>query len=280
MNLHKLFTHEDTYSVHKLLGFTSLISYFMCFVVCPLINIDYLQKRDFFSLLIILIHLLLSVSSLIFKLPNKRNKTYTIIWPEFRLHSIIFAYRTLLTMLVCWFDMNKKYEFLLKTIIIYATLFSADYTTNYYKKFLDKDDTTMRGMPFSESVSLTTRDNINYYYSVSQIIATMTTFYTDELFSHYLILFPIQIAAFLMTCVKKSIISTNTWHILYGLSLFFNYLNGIRVVIQYNYMLVNIIFVYSMCYLRFTIRLNKYSLWTIYMLFTIIFYLTFIEKIL
>lgn len=274
MNLHKLFTHEDKFGIHKLLGFTSLISNLCCFVVSPLFKYSYLQKRNLFSFLIILIHLLLSGSSLIFKLPNKRNRSYTIIWPEFRIHSIIFAYRTLLVMLVCWFDLNKKYEFFLKGIIIYITLFTADYTTNYYKKFLDKDDTTMRGMPFSESVSLTSRNNINYYYSVSQIIATMTTFYTDELFSHYLILFPIQIAAFLMTCVKKSIISTNTWHILYALSLFLNYINGVRVAIQFNvyHVLLNIIFVCIMCYLRFTLRLNKYKLWTGYMITTIIFY--------
>jgi hypothetical protein len=43
-------------------------------------------------------------------------------------------------------------------------------------------------------------------------------------FHPFTIMFPIQLSAFLMTLVRKKIISNNQWHIYYTLSLIFPYL--------------------------------------------------------
>jgi hypothetical protein len=57
-------------------------------------------------------------------------------------------------------------------------------------------------------------------HSSAQIAATL--FMLGNLETCFSPLFAIQIAAFLMTLVRKSIITANTWHILYSLSLWIN----------------------------------------------------------
>ena len=53
-------------------------------------------------LLSLLPHALLSASSLIFRIPKRRIKEGSRIWPEYRLHSITFAYRSLACMALTW----------------------------------------------------------------------------------------------------------------------------------------------------------------------------------
>ncbi len=47
-------------------------------------------------------HAMLSLSSLIFRLPAKRIAEGSRIWPEFRLHSIVFACRSLACLALTW----------------------------------------------------------------------------------------------------------------------------------------------------------------------------------
>ena len=75
-------------------------------------------------------------------------------------------------------------------------------------------------------------------------------------------LFGIQFAAFLMTMVRKSIISANTWYILYALSLWTSsgfYLS--HFTSDFIVILVPLFYLYVEVF--FKIRLNKYISWTI-----------------
>lgn len=111
----------------------------------------------------------------------------------------------------------------------------------------------MRTMPFPEYLNAPFRDRLNTFYSVCQMFATcqvlfsytsdelltvvecgstpiltlllpssLTHFYSyhQVLFAYHLdevfaVVWPIQIAAFLMTCVRKSIITAGAWHYYY-----------------------------------------------------------------
>ena len=55
-------------------------------------------------------HFGLSTSSLIFRIPTKRIVEGSRIWPEYRLHSIIFAYRSLACMAVVWVEQRHGLE--------------------------------------------------------------------------------------------------------------------------------------------------------------------------
>jgi hypothetical protein len=130
----------------------------------------------------------------------------------------------------------------------------ADLITFYYA---EPGDTTMRSMPYSESIDASFQRNITLFYSHQQINATIYMLINGE--SAFSPLFSIQIAAFLMTLVRKNIIYPNTWHILYALSLIFN------VFILNTFYLSDAIY---LCigsklfgFLRFKNGLNKYISW-------------------
>lgn len=247
--IRKFFTHEDHYNIHKLLGITSVIHFLYRFYLIyrngqagfDNTNVHY----------VVLLHGLLSVSSLMFRIPSNRVKKQPMIYPEFRLHSILFALRSLLVMLFHNYSIVRAY-------IGIATLVGADIVTYFLKK-----DTTMRGMPFSDSVPTWFRKNLNTFYSVSQVMATMNTMKSQNIDSSFMILFPIQIAAFLMTCVRKGLIGADGWHILYTMSLLMNYVHGFYCYNGDLWGMVNYMsFIILFCVLRFKFNVNKYILWS------------------
>jgi hypothetical protein len=145
---------------------------------------------------------------------------------------------------------------LIRSAIVIGTLGAADMATWYFKA----NDTTMRGMPFDERIPIVVRNKMNLFYSVSQVLATMNCLFSNNIDTPFLVLFPIQIAAFLMTLVKKGYLSTTGWHVLYSLALGLNYAHAFylgKLVGSYNYWRLALLF----CLLRFEFRFNKYLLW-------------------
>ena len=138
---------------------------------------------DIINISLILTHALLSVSSFIFKLSLIRIKVTPIIWPEGRMHSIIFAYRSIFIIYIFMIYKYTNYEILnyLRGIIVYLTIICADNATDYYKlqlRILDETDTTMRKMPYPSYFSKKFMDNLNIFYSISQIFATMNCIFS------------------------------------------------------------------------------------------------------
>lgn len=264
-NFPKLFSKEDFFNFHKIIGFLSLFHYIYRFYL--FIKYESMLFDDsVWTLLAILLHTILSVSSLIFKIPERRIQSGPMIYPEFRLHSIIFALRSLVTMTVMFIARKYNWPELLMTrgLIVLGTMYLADKVTAMFKD----QGTTMRAMPFPDYVTQTQRDYLNYYYSVSQIFATGQILFAVNMESVFLVLFPIQIAAFLMTCVRKSIISAAAWHYYYALSLGMNYI-VCPLVASYHSVCGTLFFpvTFSIMFLRFNVRwLDKYTLWSAGML--------------
>jgi hypothetical protein len=206
------------------------------------------------ALFYISIHAALSGTSLIFYIPSVRSITLPMIWPEFRAHSIIFAYRSLFAMILLELSLSDPTT---RFVTIIGTLLLADGATKYFKM---ENVTTMRDMPFPDWVSQVARTRLNYYYSVSQVLATMTILYSSSSERAFMILFPIQIAAFLMTLVRKKMITPLQWHIYYAFSLFMNYIHGALIqteTLPVLFYISSVVF----CLLRFGFRINKYVLW-------------------
>jgi hypothetical protein len=114
-------------------------------------------------------------------------------------------------------------------------------------------------MPFPPSLSQNCIARVNLFYSLSQIFAICGVLIMglDEAF---LVLFPIQIAAFLLTLVRKDVISAATWHLLYGSSLLLPYVYLLVVLQPVTAMeLLSVGAMVSL--LRFRYRVNKYLLW-------------------
>jgi len=69
--------------------------------------------------------------------------------------------------------------------------------------------------------------------------------------------FPIQLAAFLMTLVRKNIISAKLYHLLYGLALLSGYIVNFFCYSLYFSILIGFI----LYYLRIICKMNKYYMW-------------------
>ena len=101
--------------------------------------------------------------------------------------------------------------------VCFLTMMMADWVTT---KHATPGDTTMRAMPFVETISDADRTKITRFHSNQQLSATLYMLCNiDTAFSPLL---AIQLAAFLMTLVRKNIISPNTWHLVYSWSLMVN----------------------------------------------------------
>lgn len=214
----KLFTHEDSYNIHKILGICVLIHYSYRFY-----NLFFYGSMafDYNNIILtfgsIVLHLLLSFSSLIFKLPSIRLKSKPIMYQAFRLHNIIFATRSLISMFIILVAnyLQDSYILYAKIIIIELTMYYADKVT----KAFSKQGSTIRDMPFPSYIPMYIRHMWNIWYSLAQFYGTIIILYSNRIDEAFLVLFPIQIASFFMTCVRKQILSSGGYHFLYSLSI-------------------------------------------------------------
>jgi hypothetical protein len=219
--------------------------------------------NSIFTFLAILLHSALSLTSLIFKIPDYRVQSGPMIYPEFRLHSIVFAMRSLVVMLLMY--VSRKFDIVLplyfRGFVVLLTMHLADRITKSYKA----QGTTMRGMPFPEYIPEAYREHLNTFYSVSQLFATAQMMFAYRLDEVFLILYPIQIAAFLMTCVRKSIISAGAWHFYYALALGLNYVCGPILELRASVPTPTGVFfpvAFASIFLRFNCpKVNKYIIW-------------------
>lgn len=257
----RLFTHEDGnfFHLHKLLGFLTLLNFtyrLSHWYAHGNLGLD----SSYYTLFWIGIHTMLHITSFQFHISSRRNMVYNIIWPEMRWHSMIFAYRSLLVLLLGWLYTSSNNLLigdkihLLRGPIVIGTMIFADMVTNHYKN----DKTTMRGNPYPSYVSERFIKIHNLFYSTSQIFATMNMLFrgNDMVF---LTLIPIQTAPFCMTLVKKGIIDQMSWHVLYTLAVLISYYygacDGIHVIMFK-------LLVFFIVFGRFYLKLNKYLLWS------------------
>ena len=97
-------------------------------------------------------------------------------------------------------------------------------------------------------------------HSIQQLAATM--YMLGNIDSAFSPLFAIQIAAFLMTLVRKSIISELDWHRFYAISLWINIF--VYWSFEDNFTPLFIIFgIYTFYYIRIINGYNKYLVWNL-----------------
>lgn len=250
--LYKLITKEDPIYIHKFLGLISLLNYIYRYYLLFFYGSMFLHTQ--FDLVLIALHGCLSMSSLIFHIPQKRHSKLPMIYPKFRLHSIAFGLRSVIC---CFIDFYcGTYKLYYKIITCFGTMLLADLIT---KKYSEPKNTTMRAMPYCEHTSKEDIHNITNFHSNQQITATV--FMLCNIESAFSPLFAIQFAAFLMTLVRKSIIKPNIWHLLYSWSLMIN------IFIFYSFSLsqvVNILIGIKLFrLLRIKFQTNKYLKWLI-----------------
>ena len=228
-----LITNHDPFHVHKILGLSVLLHFIYRFYLVATTGgaFSYPKEPTYISICGVLLHGVLSWSSLLLPLPTKRNFLKPMIWPEFRYHSILFATRhvlsTIFTLANCWpssSSSNNDNQVVLNCIsrgtIIIGTVKLASYITS---KHGNKTHRTTNTMPYPNNVSSIQETNIKRMYTAAQFGATITCFMNDPTMQ-FVPLLGIQMAPLLMTLVRKGRISTTTYHRVYSISLSLGYI--------------------------------------------------------
>jgi len=250
-NLHKLSTKEDPYHIHKIFGTICFLNFVYQFFHVVLYQESHIDNT--IGVIFMGCHAILPISSLIFHIPAIRNRTGPMIYPEFRLHSIIFSLRSV----ICFYLSYYKISYFYKILACFITMTFADIAT--YMTNRDADKTLIRTMPFDKNVSLDLQKRIKHFQCSMQVGATL--YMLGNTHTAFLTLYGIQLPAFLMTLVRKNIITPNTWHQLYSIILIFNIYGYYTVPISYIF--IHIVLFNLFIEVRFMHNINKYFAWTL-----------------
>lgn len=255
----KLFTTEDSFQVHKILGVLSVISFvYRYFWVYPTTGSLGFQGR-WIDHATIALHFLLSTSSIIFHVIARRIITRPmIIWEEYRLHAIVFSTRCLAVYLYAIFRPNQDTlcDRLMLPALVLSHHLAADYITQIHGP---KDGSTTVRIKDSHGSEVTAILRLYSFYQFSALGSHLVPNpnLAELGFNTFI---AIQSSAFLMTLYRKGFISylahgiwytscivVSLFHIFRdcGNPLFFAKLAGIFI-------------------LRTKFSINKYALWALY----------------
>lgn len=253
----KLFTQEDKNNVHKTLGGLALLSFaYRYFYVFPTTGTLGFAHNSYLDLATLFLHLLLSYSSIIFHVLEKRIiKHPLIIYEEYRLHAMLFTTRAIG---VSFFGLYQQHlpENLRSSVLVgFLVLISlsVDYVT---QKF---------GTPGVTAVRNDNDGNYKFlrlFYASYQFYALASHIRVSPLLCDlgYNAVIAIQSSAFLMTLKRKSLIRWYTHAFWYTLALtlsivYMAYAKG-------PWFMLSVLPVYL---LRVTFNLDKYLLWAVYL---------------
>jgi len=254
----KLFTHEDKFNIHKICGTIALINFthlFIDFYLSGFIGEIHYRSVNFSLMVLSWIHGLLSLTSFQFLVPKSRTGILPMIWQEFRAHSSIFALRSIIIMNLIYFCGKNHLIDIMRLGIVFITMYLADIFSKNLKS--NSKETTTSTMPYWTGLDPNIQKYIKIFYTHAQLMATFGCLFLELPYNLLYLIFPIQFAAFLMTLVRKNIISAKLYHILYGLSLLSVYIINCFDYLLYFYILIGFI----LYYFRIICKINKYYMW-------------------
>jgi hypothetical protein len=242
--MNKLITHEDPIHFHKLFGLMSLLNYGLQYYLY------FTNREPIFNIFFILPHMILHISSFIFKVLNKRpieNKMSMFIWEELRMHSFIFAWRACLVIIFI-----KYAKIITFCSMIIADLVSYKYGTNGIS--------TVRGQHDKVGKRNLTKELLGAFFSISQFGATIITAGIIQDQPSKILIFstlpPIQTSSFGMTLIRKNIINYKIWSIVYSIELLLTY-----IIWYIEYKNLNIFFISLFLYFFRRVGVSKYIIW-------------------
>lgn len=253
----KLFTNEDHAQLHKTLGFLSVLSFvYRYFWVYPSTG-SLGFSGTWFDHATLLVHFLLSFSSLIFHVIARRiiNRPM-IIWEEYRLHAIVFTSRSIA---VYVFGLLRPFEgTVIENFLLAATVLSFHVLADHITK--------LHG---SKDGSTTVRIKDNQSRDIAAVLRFYALYQFSALASHLVpnnnlcalgfnSLIAIQSSAFLMTLYRKSVITYVMHGFWYSLCLVISFFHIVRLVgSPMNYLKLSLVYA-----LRTKMNVSKYILWT------------------
>jgi hypothetical protein len=255
----KLFTDHDVFHFHKILGFSVMLSSIYRFTQAGASDMNF--GPNWQTLFTMLLHLSLNLSSFIFEIPQRRIKDGDRIWPEYRIHSLVFACRSLACMFLLWCEQMLQVEsplYLVNLLIVLGTCAAADYGTALQGEFASR---TIRDVKVPEIFPAAA---MKFFMSAFQLIGTAHCLVGTRRYSFQLVtVFTIQTTAFVLTLRRKNVASNLIVGVLYGGFL----LSGLIVLFLDDYYEHEFLVTGTIGHIAIILRLgplhlNKYLLWT------------------
>jgi hypothetical protein len=252
----KLFTNEDKYNIHKLFGAFALFSFaYRYFYLLPLYG-DLGFSGTIFDNITLISHFILSSSSLLFHVLDKRIvERPLIIYEEYRLHAILFTTTAIVsTLFGLYADQFINYE--TQKFCLVALIFTirglVDLVTYKYGTV---------GVTAVRNNGENTFIFVRYFYSFYQICALGSMITVNQNLKNlgFNTLIAIQSSTFLMTLKRKSLIRYKTHIAGYSFALVLSYY--VMFASKEKSFILQMMFVF---FLRTRFNMNKYILWSLY----------------
>lgn len=251
----KLFTPEDEYLIHKTLGLLSLISFvYRYFYLLPTTG-SIGMEGSLLDIATLVLHFLLSSSSLIFHVLKRRQPSRPlIIYEEYRLHAIVFTLRACLVSLIGFYAQNM--DVMPRRFLLGGTILACHLLVDHITKLHGT-----KGVTAVRNDGVLSFKYLGYFYSFYQIAALGSIITWNPAIGAlgYNTLIAIQSSALLMTLKRKNLIRWYSHAFWYSLALALSY------YVMYA-TLGGMFFVYPLALfsLRAAFNLNKYLLWSVY----------------
>jgi len=212
----ELITKDDPLHLHKTLGLLCLISFVTRFfwqLWRPASDMAFASHPEW-TLVTLVLHVLLNMSSFEFRIPSRRIASGYRIWPEYRVHSLTFLLRSIATMAITWYEEtwqeSRSPNYGLNLVVVLATMAVADLGSYYC------------GTEYQSGFArqLDVRPAVKYFFSVMQFGATAVCLYGVRRYSlQFLFCMIIQCNAFFMTLRRKNLAGHTLLVSLYGIML-------------------------------------------------------------
>lgn len=249
----KLITKEDRFWIHKIFGIFALYSFIYRYgVILPQTGTLGFENGTLFDYVTLLGHLLLSCSSLVFHVLEKRIVSNPlIIYEEYRLHAMVFTSRavcvSIVGMLMSYIPETMRWAFLVGTVLIHhigADLISKHHGTH--------------GVTAVRNTNNSDKATYLLGYSYYQFVALGAHLLMDDKLCDlgFNAIIAIQSSAFLMTLKRKGVIAWYSHAFWYSFCL---------VLSMYYMWLVKgslFFFIVLACFaIRVKFNTNKYAIW-------------------
>jgi hypothetical protein len=271
----KLFTKEDPIGIHKYLGLFVLLNFLFRFGQMyfgdPAAGLGTRLGKgpSWIPFLCLVPHGLLSLSSLIFHtVPKERVVSMPMIWKEYRIHNILFGMRSILTAMICSLSIRYSHKspiirpiaILTSCLICLTAMIGADFAT--FKLRVNDRESTTATMPYWNGCSVDRQKYFKTFYAYSQFMATFACFLVTNPAFSLAVLLAIQLASLLMTLVRKGLLSTRGYHMIYTATLVAPYFVALRSMLLTRTLELPIAF--ATASILFCIRrrgVSKYMIW-------------------
>ena len=259
----KLVTKEDPFMIHKIGGTFALVSFFYRYLfVWPVYGSLGLHGSTF-DWITMLMHLLLSASSIQFRVPSARQPTRpTMIWHEYRLHAVLFTTKAFLVYVLASYSVEcgAAIRFLLYTVMHLLV----DLVTHLYGS---PGQTTIRGknQSINPMIYYMRRGYAFYQFIAYASCLTPSPRGMDMGYNTYI---AIQSSAFMMTLTRKGIATWQSHFKVYSACLLLSAAYAVTSLAQdfgarYAVMWTALV---AMSFFLRTCGLNKYVIWALFAL--------------